>query len=388
MQPFRIEIPQADLDDLNRRLDNTRWPDEVPGADWARGVPVGYLKDLAGYWRDGFDWRAVEARLNELPQFTTEIDGANIHFVHVRSPEPDATPLLITHGWPGSFVEFLDVIGPLTDPRAHGGDPADAFHLVIPTLPGFGFSGPTGAAGWDVDRVARAWQVLMAELGYDRYVAQGADWGKLVTLELGRIDPEHVAGVHLNMLVTFPPPDPAEMAGLSEADMGRLGKLLYFDLEGSGYMKIQATRPQTLAYGLTDSPVGQLAWIVEKYMEWTDSQLSPEEAVDRDRMLAIVTIFWLTATAGSSAQLYYESTDRTNQNVAARWAGPWPLTVPAGVAVFPHDPAPPVRRFADRILPTITHWSEFERGGHFAAFEEPDLFVGDVRAFARSLKQG
>jgi microsomal epoxide hydrolase len=387
MQPFRINIPQADLDDLKRRLEHTRWPDEIPGVGWARGVPVDYLRELAEYWRVGFDWRAMESRLNELPQFTTEIDGANIHFVHVTSPEPDATPLLITHGWPGSFVEFLDVVGPLTNPRAHGGDPADAFHVVIPSLPGFGFSGPTRAAGWNVDRVVRAWKELMARLGYDRYVAQGGDWGMLTSLELGLTDPEHVAGVHLNMLVTFPPEDPAELAGLNETDMQRLGKLLHFDLELSGHMKLYAARPQTVAYALTDSPVGQLAWIVERFKDWTDSQFVPEDAVDRDRMLAIVTIFWLTATAGSSAQLYYETADRTNQNVAARWGGPFPLTVPAGIAVFQHDIAPPIRRFADRVLPTITHWSEFERGGHFPAFEVPDLYVADVRAFAKSLKQ-
>ncbi|NUT49831.1 MAG: epoxide hydrolase [Saccharothrix sp.] len=386
MQPFRIEIPQADLDDLNRRLDQTRWPDEVPGVGWSRGVPLGYLKELTEYWRTTFDWRAMEARLNELPQFTTEIDGANVHFVHVRSPEPDATPMIITHGWPGSFVEFLDVIGPLTDPRAHGGDPADAFHLVIPSLPGYGFSGPTGAAGWNYDRVAAAWKELMARLGYDRYVAQGSDWGLLVSLGLGLTDPEHVSGVHVNFLVAFPPEDPAELADLSPSDQQRLGQLLNFDLEMSGHIKVQATRPQTLAYALTDSPVGQLAWIVEKFYEWTDSHLRPEDAVDRDRMLALVSIYWLTATAGSSAHMYYESSDRKTSNPAAGWGGPWELTVPVGVAVFPKDLAPPIRRFADRALPTITHWSEYDRGGHFAAFEEPDLFVSDVRTFARSLK--
>ncbi|MER5863243.1 epoxide hydrolase family protein [Kitasatospora sp. NPDC002040] len=385
MRAFRIEIPQADLDDLNRRLEHIRWPDEVPGAGWARGVPVDYLKELAQYWRTEFDWRAMESRLNELPQFTTEIDGANVHFVHVTSPEPDATPLLITHGWPGSFVEFLDVIGPLTDPRAHGGDPADAFHVIIPTLPGFGFSGPTGAAGWDVGRIARAWQELMARLGYDRYLAQGSDLGLLVSLELGQIDPEHVAGVHLNMLVTFPPEDPAELGELTEQDVQRLGQLMRFDQELSGHLKLQATRPQTVAYALTDSPVGQLAWLVEKFKEWTDSESVPEDAVDRDRMLAIVTIYWLTATAGSSAQLYYESADRTAQNPAAGWAGPWPLTMPAGVAVFPHDMAPPIRRFAEKVLPTLSHWTEFDRGGHFAALEQPDLYVQDVQAFNRSL---
>ncbi|RKT87209.1 epoxide hydrolase [Saccharopolyspora antimicrobica] len=388
MKPFRIDIPQADLDDLHRRLENTRWPDEVPGAGWARGVPVGYLEELAEYWRDTFDWRAVESRLNELPQYTTEIDGATVHFIHLTSPEPDATPLLITHGWPSSFVEFLDVVGPLTDPRAHGGDPADAFHVVIPTVPGFGFSGPTRAAGWDHYRVARAWKELMARLGYQRYVAQGGDWGMMVSAELCLADPEHVAGLHVNTLATFPPQDPAELADLSEVEAQRLDKLMHFGRELSPYFNLLATRPQTVAYGLTDSPVGQLAWIAEKYWEWTGAQTAPEEVVDRDLMLANVSIFWLTGTAGSSAQLYYESVDRTDQNLAARLGGPWELTVPAGVAVFAHDVVLPLRRFANQVLPTITHWSEFERGGHWPALEVPDLYVQDVRAFSRSLKDG
>jgi epoxide hydrolase len=385
VRPFRIEIPQAELDDLNRRLAQARWPDEVPGVGWSRGVPVGYLKELAAYWLDGFDWRAMEARINELPQFTTEIDGANIHVVHVPSPEPDATPLLITNGWPSSFVEFLDVIGPLTDPRAHGGDPADAFHVVIPSLPGYGFSGPTGEAGWDHHRIAGAWRELMARLGYTRYVAQGGDWGMLVSMELGLVDPEHVAGVHVNTLITFPPQDPAELAGLSEAEAQRLGKLVHFDRELSAYLKLLATRPQTVAYGLTDSPVGQLAWIMEKYWDWTDSDTVPEDAVSRDLMLANISVYWFTATAGSSAQLYYETMDRESDNLASSLGGPWKLTMPAGVAVYPHDLALPLRRFADQVLPTITHWSEFDRGGHFPAIEEPDLYVKDIQTFARSL---
>jgi microsomal epoxide hydrolase len=386
MKPFRIDIPQSDLDDLHRRLANTRWPDEMPGAGWARGVPVGYLKELAEYWRDTFDWRAMESRLNELPQFTTEIDGANVHFVHVTSPEPDATPLLITHGWPSSFVEFLEVIGPLSDPRAHGGDPADAFHVVIPTIPGYGFSGPTLAEGWDHYRVARAWKELMARLGYERYVAQGGDWGMMVSAELCLADPEHVAGVHVNTLMTFPPQDPAELAELSEAETRRLERLMYFDRELSPYFNLLATRPQTVAYALTDSPVGQLAWITEKYREWSGTKTLPEDAVDRDIMLAVVSIFWLTATASSSGQLNYESVDRTSQNIAAPLGGPWELTAPVGVAVFADDIVLPLRRFADRVLPTITHWSEFDRGGHWPALEVPDLYVRDVREFARSLK--
>ncbi|MEU2056778.1 epoxide hydrolase family protein [Streptomyces bungoensis] len=383
MYPFRIDIPQAQLDDLHRRLDATRWPDELPGVGWDRGVPLSYLKELVAYWRTSFDWRAAEAQLNAYPQFIEEIDGADVHFLHVRSPEPDATPLLLTHGWPGSVAEFLDVIGPLTDPRAHGGDPTDAFHLVIPSIPGYGFSSLT-ETGWDTARIARAWAELMARLGYDRYIAQGGDAGAVISLELGRIDPEHVIGVHVNMLMTFPSGDPAELAGLDERDQARLGKLARFDAELSGYMKLQQTRPQTLAYALTDSPVGQLAWIVEKFLDWTGATELPEEVVDRDRLLTNVTIYWLTATAGSSAQFYYEGA--AGVRAAAAGAVPPPVTVPVGVAVFPDDIFVPIHSLADRDLPTITHWTEFEQGGHFAALEEPAALAGDIRAFARTLR--
>lgn len=383
MHPFRIDIPQAQLDDLHRRLDATRWPDELPGVGWDRGVPVGYLKELAEYWRTSFDWRAAEAQLNAHPQFVEEIDGAQVHFLHVTSPEPDATPLLLTHGWPGSVAEFLDVIGPLTDPRAHGGDPAEAFHLVIPSIPGYGFSTLT-ETGWDTPRIARAWAELMARLGYGKYIAQGGDAGAVISLEVGRIDPEHVVGVHVNMLMTFPSGDPAEFEGLDERDRARLGKLARFDAELSGYMKLQQTRPQTLAYGLTDSPVGQLAWIVEKFLDWTGATDLPEDAVDRDRLLTNVTVYWLTATAGSSAQFYYEGA--AGVRAAASGAVPPPVTVPVGVAVFPDDIFVPIRRFADRDLPNIAHWTEFEHGGHFAALEQPAALTGDIRAFARTLR--
>lgn len=384
MRPFRMEIPQADLDDLNRRLADTRWPDELPGVGWDRGVPLSYLRELAEYWRTSYDWRAAETRLNQYPQFVTEIDGANVHFLHIRSPEPDALPLLLTHGWPGSVAEFLDVIGPLSDPRAHGGDPGDAFHLVIPSIPGYGFSRPLPAAGWDVPRIANAWAQLMERLGYDRYAAQGGDAGSVISLALGTIHPAHVVGVHVNMLITFPSGDPAEFAGLSESDQQRLAQLSRFNDDLSGYMKIQATRPQTLSYGLTDSPAGQLAWIVEKFRDWTDSAKVPEDAVDRDQMLTIVSIYWLTGTAGSSAQFYYEGAEAMRQ--AASGAKPPPITVPVGVAVFPRDIFLPIRRFAERDIATIAHWTEFDRGGHFAAMEQPALLTGDIRTFFRSLR--
>jgi microsomal epoxide hydrolase len=385
MRSFRIDIPQAQLDDLTRRIAGTRWPGGLPETGWDRGVPPDYLRDLAEYWRTGFDWRAAERRLNAFPQFITEIDGVDVHFLHVRSAEPAATPLLITHGWPGSFAEFVDIIGPLTDPRAHGGDPADSFHVVIPSIPGYGFSGHPSETGWSTRRIATAWAELMRGLGYDRYVAQGGDWGMPISLEVGLADPDHVAGVHVNMFVAVPPADPATWGELSETDLARLDFARNFEQDGAGWRHIQSTRPTTLAYALTDSPVGQLAWIVEKFREWTDSSKVPEDAVDRDHLLTIVTIYWLTASAGSSAQLYYES-NHLDANFARTWCGPWPLSAPVGVAVFPADAVRPVRSFAEPILPTLTHWSEFDKGGHFAAMEQPELLVGDVRAFTRTLR--
>jgi epoxide hydrolase len=381
IRPFRIEIPQADLDDLRDRLHRTRWPDELPGVGWTRGVPLGYLKELAAYWADGYDWRKHEARLNELPQFTTTIDGAGVHFLHVRSPEPDALPLILTHGWPGSVVEFLDVIGPLADPRGHGGDPADAFHLVIPSIPGYGLSGPTREPGWTTSRVAKAWAELMARLGHARYGAQGGDWGAFVSPELGRIDPDHVVGVHLNAatfgFIPFGPVDPEELATFTDAEKQRLERLNTSTAgPGNGYFEVQATRPQTLAYALTDSPVGQLAWIVEKFKEWTHAAQVPEDAVDRDQLLTNVMLYWLTGTANSSARLYYE-------NLHAGFQSQQPATTPTGVAVLAEDYA--IRRYAERGN-NIVHWTEFDRGGHFAAMEAPDLLVGDVRTFFRSVR--
>jgi epoxide hydrolase len=378
IQRFRIEIPEAALDDLRDRLARTRWPRELPGGGWSRGVPLDYLRELAEYWRTSYEWREHEARLNELPQFTTTIDGANVHFLHVRSSEPEALPLIMTHGWPGSIVEFLDIIGPLTDPRAHGGDPADAFHLVIPSIPGFGLSGPTSEPGWSAGRVGRAFAELMSRLGYDRYGAQGGDEGAIISPDLGRAAPDHVVGVHVNAasvgFMPFPPLEESELAELSEAERVRVERIARYMDEGSGYAQIQSTKPQTLAYGLTDSPVGQLAWIVERFQDWTHAEL-PEDAVDRDRMLTNVMLYWLTGTAGSSANSYYED----------KHSGAWPQPsgVPTGVAVFAEDIS--IRRYAEQSN-NIVHWSEFDRGGHFAALEAPDLFIADVREFFRPLR--
>lgn len=385
--PFRAAVPQADLDDLRDRLARTRWPATPPAADWSRGVPPDYLAELAEHWRTRFDWRAVEARLNELPQFTTTLDGANVHYAHVRSPEPTATPLLLVHGWPGSYVEFLDVVGPLTDPAAHGGDPADAFHLVIPTLPGFGFSGPTPEPGWDHRRVARAFAALMAGLGYHDYVVQGGDWGMVIAAELAVHDPENVAGVHVNTLLTLPPQRPGALDDLTEDEAARLELLGHYGEDGSCHFRLLVTRPHTVAYALSDSPVGQLAWIVEKYRDWSGARTTPEEVIDRDLMLANASLYWFTATAASSGALYHEALGGSNRN-SHLLGGPWELSCPAGVAVFAHDVNLPLRRFADAVLPTVSHWSEFDRGGHFPALEVPELYVGDVRAFTRTLRRG
>jgi pimeloyl-ACP methyl ester carboxylesterase len=388
IEEFRFRIPQADLDDLADRLARTRWPSSlpgaawdrgVPGAGWERGVPVGYLRELAEYWRDGFDWRAQEARLNSYPQYTTRIDGQKIHFLHVKSPEPDATPLLLLHGWPGSVVEFLHVIGPLSDPRSLGGGSAPAFDLVIPSLPGFGFSGPVTEPGWGSRRIAGALAELMARLGYERYGAQGGDFGAFVAPDLGRVDPDHVIGVHVNAatmgFIPFGDIPEQDLATFSPAEKERAQRLQGYLAEGNGYFQIQSTRPQTLSYALTDSPAGQLAWIVEKFKEWTNTGLAlPEDAIARDEILADVSVYWFTGTAGSTANLYYESMH------SGDW--PTPSPVPTGVAAFAEDIA--IRRYAERAN-NIVHWSDFDTGGHFAALETPDLLVQDIRTFFGSL---
>jgi epoxide hydrolase len=371
LRPSRVDIPQADLDDLTDRLARTRWPDELPGAGWSYGVPLGRVRELADYWRTGYDWRAHEARINTFPQFTTVIDGTLVHFLHVRSPEPSALPLVLSHGWPSTVADFLDLIGPLTDPRAHGGDPADAFDVVVPSLPGYGFSGPTRSGGWDVARVARAWAELMRRLGYERYGAQGGDWGARISPELARVAPDRVAGVHANAFVALPSGDPDELTGLTETERRRLGGLARWRDERSGYAQIQSTRPQTLAYGLADSPAGQLGW----YTEWFDDYGEAVASIDRDAILTNVTIYWLTGTAGSAARLYRES--------AASWGRPEPSKVPLGVAVFPGDST--IRRLVERDH-EVVHWSEFARGGHFAALQAPDLLTKDIRAFFRPLR--
>ena len=358
IKPFRVDIPQADIDDLHRRLDRTRWPHELPDAGWDYGVPLAHVRDLAERWRTGYDWRRHESHLNTLPNFTTEIDGQNIHFVHVRSQNPDALPLILTHGWPGSFLEFLDVIEPLS---------VD-FHLVIPSIPGYGFSGHTHERGWDLHRVARAWAVLMDHLGYERYGAQGGDFGSGISMLLGAIAPDNVVGVHVNYL----PTQPVDGVELSGDDLERVERVKQLMANRPAFQALQATTPQTVAYALTDSPVGQLAWIAERFAHWTD----PASLIDVDRILTNVSLYWFTATAGTSARLHRES---------ARAAAPCP--VPLGVAVFAHDITRSVRALAERNL-HIVHWSEFESGGHFAAMEVPELFAADVQRFFHGLPDG
>jgi pimeloyl-ACP methyl ester carboxylesterase len=378
IKEFSIEIPQSTLDDLAAKLASTRLPAPLPGDDWDTGVPVSWLSELVDYWRTKYDWRAAEAELNAYPQFTTEIDGQQIHFLHIRSAEPDALPLMLTHGWPGSIVEFLDVIGPLTDPVAHGGQTADAFHLVIPALPGFGFSGPTADPGWTFDRIGRAWAELMRRLGYERYGVQGGDLGGSVSPEVGRAAPDHVVGVHTNGGPNLPPLElpEEELQTLTPLEQERMARIGRFMKEEFGYIAIQSTRPQTLAYGLVDSPAGQLAWIMDKFRAWTyPMDTLPEAIISRDRLLTNVMMYWLTGTAGSAAYIGYAQ--------PRSWAPRPNSGIPTAVLATAHDVA--IRRYCEPSN-TITRWTDLDQGGHFAALEIPDVLVTDVREFFRDLR--
>jgi len=373
IKPFRIDIPQSDLGDLAARLAATRWPDELTGAGTDYGMPLGVVQRLAERWRTGYDWRAHEARLNQIPQYTTTIDGQNIHFLHVRSEEPAAVPLLLLHGWPGSVLEFAGMIGPLTDPRAHGGDPSRAFHVVVPSLPGYGFSGPTTEPGWDSARMAKALAALMSGLGYARWGAAGGDAGALVGRELGILAPDGLIGVHLLQIFAFPSGDPAEMARLSDADRQSLSGTTADFQSKAGYQKIQQTRPQTLGYGLTDSPAGQLAWNAELWTGWGDYA----DYLDVDTYLTHTSIYWFTRTGVSSARHYYED---AHSGAGYRDA---PNKVPTALAVFPQD-FRTIWAFAARNN-NIVRYTEFDRGGHFAYTTDPDLVVDDLREFFASL---
>ncbi|PTM58791.1 epoxide hydrolase family protein [Desmospora activa] len=379
IHPFRIEVSQKEYVDLLERLNHSRWPENSPKTGWERGVPLPYLKELTDYWQHHYDWRAHEEQLNKIPQFITNIEGQNIHFIHIKSPEPAATPLMLIHGWPGSFVEFLDVIGPLTDPRSHGSESSEAFHLIIPSIPGFGFSTPLNEPGWTPGKIAKVFVQLMDLLGYDKFGVQGGDSGAFIAPEMGHLAPERLIGIHLNALMTFPSGEEHEMDGLTAEEQMRLKRLETFN---DGYLQIQSKSPQTLAYGLHDSPVGQLAWIIEIFKKWTNPEEAlPEETIDRDRLLTNISIYWFSGISGSSAQIYYES-----MHDESAWIAKGRGTVPTGVLVSrSHDTT--IRRFAERDH-HIIHWTESSQAGHFFAMEQPGCFVEDVRRFFQSLKYG
>ena len=373
--PFTISASDAELEDLRRRLAATRWPDEEPVNDWSQGIPLAYVKEVCAYWADGYDWRKREALLNAFPQFTTEIGGLGIHFVHARSPEENALPLVISHGWPGSIVEFQKVIGPLSDPAAYGGNPADAFHVVCPSLPGYGFSEKPRETGWNVQKIADTWSALMRRLGYEHYLAQGGDWGAMVTTAIGQRDPEHCSAIHLNMPIALP--DPETMGDLSEAEKSALAGIQHYQDWDSGYSKQQSTRPQTLGYGLADSPSGQAAWILEKFWAWTDCNGHPENVLTRDELLDNVMLYWLPGTGASSARLYWESFNNPPTGS---------VKVPVGASIFPHEIMRASKRWAEKHFGGLLYWNELEKGGHFAAFEQPETFVEEIRSCFRSLR--
>ena len=373
IRPFRIDIPEKSITDLQARLALTRFPEKETPDDWTQGVPLAYMRQIRDYWAERYDWRRAEARINAFPQFMTTIDGVDIHFIHVRSPAPGARALVLTHGWPGSIVEFLKVIGPLADPAAHGGDPADAFHVVCPSLPGYGFSGKPTVPGWGVEKIADTWATLMARLGYDSYFAQGGDWGSAVTTAIAMRDTAHCTAIHLNMVVAIPDP----IDNLTELEQRALAGMKYYQDWDSGYSKQQSTRPQTLGYALVDSPLGQAAWIMEKFWAWTDCDGHPENALSLDEMLDNIMLYWLTGSAASSARLYWESFNSF---------GSGEVNVPTACSIFPKEIFVCSRRWAENRYKNIIYWNELEKGGHFAAFEQPDSFVRELRNCFRLIR--
>ena len=372
MRPYPFQFPDSTLDDLRGRLTRTRWPEKETIADWSQGVPLRKMKALCDYWKDEYDWRVCERKLNALNPTMTHIDGLDIHFLHVRSPEPNALPLIMTHGWPGSVIEFLKVAPLLTYPRDHGGDAKDAFHLVLPTLPGFGLSGKPTEPGWTPERMANAWIELMQRLGYDRFVAQGGDWGFSVTNALGANGAPAVQAVHFSM---FPI---AETMSVKDAEEERaIERLRRFEDKEAGYREEQVQSPQTIGYALTDSPVGQAAWLYEKYEQWTDHDGDPELTLSRDEMLDNVTLYWLTASAASSARIYWQNSRSFREH---------PVKVPVGVSLFPRDIHLASRRWVEERYPTLVYFNQLPKGGHFAAWEQPELFAEEVRRSFRGVR--
>jgi len=377
--PYKVAIPDADLQELKRRLENVRWPDRETCRGWDQGMPLDYTRELATYWASDYNWRRCESKLNGWPQFTTNIDGVDIHFIHVRSPREDALPLVMSHGWPGSAIEFHKVIDELADPAGYGGDPADAFHVIVPCLPGYGFSGKPSEAGTSVEKIASMWGELMRRLGYDRYVAQGGDWGSMITLSIGMTETRHCAGIHVNMPIVAPDPD--TMDNLTEREQAALTDMGAYGDKGSGYSKQQSTYPQTLGYALADSPVGQMAWIVEKFYNWTDCELDgskhPENVLSKDELLDNVMFYWLNNAGASSARLYWESFNNPGME---------PISIPVGCSIFPKEIFRSSRRWAEQRFSNLVYWNELDRGGHFAAFEQPKLFIDELRACFRTLR--
>ncbi len=375
IRPFTIDVPDEVLDDLRQRLLATRYPEAELVDDWSQGTPLTYVRELCEYWANDYDWRERESRLNRFDQFVTELDGVDIHFVHQRSPHPDALPLILSHGWPGSIVEFHKVIEPLTDPTKYGGDAADAFHVVAPSLPGFGWSGKPTETGWGVEKIARVFAELMARLGYERYVAQGGDWGSAITHSIGAQDADHVAAIHMTLAMGARPKDVSDP---DAAEQHALTRAMYYAEWDSGYSKQQSTRPQSVGYGLVDSPSGQAAWIVEKFWAWTDHDGHPEDVLTRDELLDNVMTYWVNANGASSARIYWESFGKRP-----------PLEmgdVPTGFASFPREVVPPVRKWVEPMYPGLCHWAEYDKGGHFAAFEVPDTFVEELRTYFRRFR--
>ena len=379
IEPFEIRIPDAVIADLEERIDRTRWPDQIEGSAWDYGTDMSYLRELVQYWRTDYDWRAEEAKLNAFDHFKTEIDGLNIHFIHQRSKEPNARALVITHGWPGSVYEFVKIIGPLTDPTAYGGRAEDAFHVICPSLPGFGFSDPPREPGYNFGRMGEIIAELMARLGYDRYGAQGGDWGSAISSWLGQNDAEHVMGIHLNFVMGGPPSAANPNEGLTPEEIERVRETRSFMTNERGYSQIQGSKPQTLSYGLNDSPVGLAAWIVEKFRTWSDCDGDVESSFTKDELLTNIMLYWTTQSIGSSTRVYYET------NNAPIPGGRGRVTVPVGCAIFPKELVYAPRRWAETRY-NITQWTEMPRGGHFAALEEPELLVEDIRSFFRSLR--
>ena len=386
VRPFRIEVPEEAITDLRRRIADTRWPERETVSDLSQGAPLAKVQELVQYWGSNYDWRKVEAKLNTLPQFVTSIDGVDIQFAHVRSPHPDAMPLIITHGWPGSIIELLKVVGPLTDPTAHGGRAEDAFHLVLPSLPDYGFSGKPLDTGWDAIHIASAWTELMRRLGYDRYVSQGGDWGAIISHVMAIQAPVGLLGIHVNMPATVPESiakvlsnsDPMPL-GLTDEEQKAFTSLDSFYKSGSAYSAIMMTRPQTLGYGLSDSPAGLAGWIYDKFAAWTDSDGVPENVLSFDEMLDDISLYWFSNSGTSAARLYWEVAGGNPFNALE-------VSIPVGVTVFPGEIYQAPRSWAEQNYHRLTYWNEVEKGGHFAAFEQPEIFTNEVRAAFRTLR--